>query len=91
MSWPPASDKTITFSVECFVCKNDKDKKCVELCNSKTKFHPGKSGLKSRVSVSGLKSGTRFKFHIFGVTQLNEKVDKSEWKYVVTFGKTKKG
>ncbi|KXJ16090.1 Ephrin type-A receptor 3 [Exaiptasia diaphana] len=91
VSWIPSRDKALAFTVECFMCKNDKDKKCVEPCNSKTIFHPGKSDLKRQVLVSGLKSGSRFKFLVFGVKRLNQKVQKSEWKYSVTFGNTKEG
>ncbi|KAK3730312.1 hypothetical protein QZH41_015353, partial [Actinostola sp. cb2023] len=91
VTWPPSTDDSITFTIECFVCKDEQDKKCVEPCGRKTTFHPMDSGLKSSVSVSGLKPGTHFKFKVYGVTDLNRAADVSSWNYVVTYGRTKKG
>lgn len=91
VTWPVPSDKDITFTVKCFICKNDKDIKCIEPCNGKVVFSPGNSGLKGRVSVSGLQPGTKFKFKVYGVKEMNHKVDISDWNFVETYGTTNEG
>jgi hypothetical protein len=94
ITWPPVTSKNepFTYSVDCFKCKDEEDKNCVEPCGVDIVYYPSQNYLKTTtVSVSGLPSGTKFKFKVYVVTEISTDAKRSVWKHTKVYGRTEKG
>lgn len=94
ITWPAvkSNNKSFTYSIDCYLCKDEKDKECVEECGDNVVYYPAKDGFRTTSAmVSGLPSGGNFKFKVYVVTKINTAVGRRLWKYTAVYGKTKEG
>ncbi|EDO40993.1 predicted protein, partial [Nematostella vectensis] len=95
LTWTPVTPMSegISYEIDCFVCTDEKDTKCVVQCGkSPVSYDPGRSGLvQPNATIAGLSPETKYMFKVYTVTDLNKVADRKMWQFAQAFVMTGKG
>ncbi|XP_032238020.2 ephrin type-B receptor 1 isoform X2 [Nematostella vectensis] len=95
LTWTPVTPMSegISYEIDCFVCTDEKDTKCVVQCGKNpVSYDPGRSGLvQPNATIAGLSPETKYMFKVYTVTDLNKVADRKMWQFAQAFVMTGKG